>query len=73
MSYDYMRKRILRIEQSIPKPLIVICKDATGSVVSVPASVCIKNGYDVIRTSGNNMKDAARLLDYISGPNCVID
>lgn len=66
-------KRLDRLKAMMPAPLIVICKLPTGEEARLTVDECIAAKADPMRTQGNNLKDARKLLNYMAGPNCVID
>lgn len=65
--------RLDRLKAMIPEPLTVICKLPTGEEAHLTVDECIAAKADLIRVQGGNIKDAYRLLDYMAGPNCVIN
>lgn len=69
-----VRQRIDRLKSMIPKPMTVICKLPTGEETVLTVDECIQAKADFVRVnSGSRLEDAHRLLDYMCGPNCVID
>lgn len=64
--------RIKKLEALRPAPLMVVCRLPNDEVANLTVDECIAAGADPIRTSGNNLDDAKRLLVYIGGPDCAI-
>lgn len=70
-----VKRRLAALTAALmPEPLTVICKLPTGEEALLTVDECISAGADPIRVkSGSNIKEAIRLLDYIAGPECVIN
>ena len=65
--------RLMALEVKRPAPLMVTCRMPDGGTAVVDVATCIQARGDPIRTQGNNLRDALHLLDYMAGPNCVIN
>lgn len=68
--------RLARLEAIKPSHIRIIFKELDGHIAEVSVDDCVKNGLDpfaAMKIRGNNLEEAARLLDYMAGENCVIE
>lgn len=68
-----IHSRLNHITAMMPEPLVVVCKLPTREEAHLTVDECIEAKADPIRVRGGNLKDARKLLDYMAGPDCVID
>lgn len=70
-----VKRRLTALTAALmPEPLTVICKLPTGEETFLTVDECISAGADPIRVKdGSKIKEAIRLLNYMAGPECVIN
>ena len=61
-------RRIRRLEEQLPKPLVILCRTSNGSVCEMAVDEFLSSNAGFIKVvRGSSLRDLDKVLDYFGG------